>query len=47
MIEEILIIAIIDPSFEEAYSKKGCPPRFLGLEVNKLKEIIYKYLPIL
>ncbi|EXM14618.1 hypothetical protein FOTG_16987 [Fusarium oxysporum f. sp. vasinfectum 25433] len=29
----------MDPSFEEAYSKKGRPPGFLGLEVDKLKEM--------
>ncbi|KAF4426581.1 hypothetical protein F53441_14117 [Fusarium austroafricanum] len=46
-VDEILATATMDPSFEAAYSKKGRPPGFPGLEVHELKEMVYKHLPIL
>ncbi|KAJ4190002.1 hypothetical protein NW767_011500 [Fusarium falciforme] len=46
-VEEILATATMDPSFEEAYSKKGRPPGFPGLEVDELKKMVHKHLPVL
>ncbi|KAH7143522.1 Alpha/Beta hydrolase protein [Dactylonectria macrodidyma] len=46
-VEEILATATMDPSFDEAYSKKGRPPGFPGLEVDELKKMVDKHLPIL
>ncbi|KAM5361671.1 hypothetical protein ACJZ2D_012948 [Fusarium nematophilum] len=46
-VDEILATATMDPSFEEAYTKKGRPPGFPGLEVQDLKAMVDKHLPIL
>jgi acetyl esterase/lipase len=44
---EILATATMDPSFEEAYSKKGCPPGDPELGVDELKKVVQRHLPIL
>ncbi|KAJ3549947.1 hypothetical protein NM208_g240 [Fusarium decemcellulare] len=45
--EEILATATMDPSFEEAYTKKGRPPGYPGLEVEELKNLVQTHLPVL
>lgn len=45
--EDILASANMDPSFEDAYSKKGRPPGYPGLSIPELKELVQNHLPIM